>query len=351
MKPELVRSPHVCCRLLAAVLAAVTVVLAMTGFLAASADAQITVKMATLVPEGSSWNLILKEAADKWKKVSNGRVTLIIYPGGVAGDDPDVVRKMKLGTLHAGVLTAVGVAQIDKSVYALGVPMMYASYDEVYSVLERMRPMLESSLEKQGFIVLNWADGGWVHFFSRKPVATPDDLKKLKLFSWAGDPDAIEIMQAAGFNPIPLPSTEIATALQTGLVEVVPCPPQVAVVTQYYNYAKNMTDLNWQLLLGATVISRRIWDKIPADLHTPLSTIMQEAGKKLQDEIRKGGERDVEAMKKRGLNVVPVDAKTREAWVKVAESVYPKIRGLVVPAEAFDEAVRYRDEYRKRAAK
>ena len=145
MKPELVRSPHVCCRLLAAVLAAVTVVLAMTGFLAASADAQITVKLATLVPEGSSWNLILKEAADKWKKVSNGRVTLIIYPGGVAGDDPDVVRKMKLGTLHAGVLTAVGVAQIDKSVYALGIPMMYASYDEVYSVLERMRPMLESS--------------------------------------------------------------------------------------------------------------------------------------------------------------------------------------------------------------
>jgi len=351
MKSEPAGSLHSHRKRLAPALAAAAVVLAVAGFWTVPAEAQITVKMATLVPEGSSWHLILKEAAEKWKKISNGQVNLIIYPGGVAGDDPDVVRKMKLGTLHAGVLTAVGVAQIDKSVYALGVPMMYASYEEVYSVLDKMRPELEAGVAKQGFTVLNWADGGWVHFFSRKPIALPDDLKKLKLFAWAGDPDAIEIMQAAGFNPIPLPSTEIATALQTGLVDAVPCPPQVAVITQYYNYAKNMTDLNWQLLLGATVISNRIWDKIPANLHAPLADVMQEAGKKLRDEIRQGGERDVEAMKKRGLNVVSVDAKAHQEWVKVAESVYLKIRGRIVPAESFDAAMRYRDEYRKRAAK
>ena len=90
---------------------------------------------------------------------------------------------MRLGTLNAGVLTSVGVAEIDKSVYALGVPMMYDSYEELYYVLEKMRPRLESSLESKGFVVLNWADGGWVHFFSQKPVAVPDDLKAQKLFS------------------------------------------------------------------------------------------------------------------------------------------------------------------------
>jgi TRAP-type C4-dicarboxylate transport system substrate-binding protein len=261
------------------------------------------------------------------------------------------VRKMKLGTLHAGVLTSVGVAEIDRSVYALGVPMMYASYDEVYSVLEKMRPTLEGSIEKQGFVVLNWFDGGWVHYFSQKPVATPDDLKKQKLFAWASDTDAIEIVKSLGFTPVPLPAPEIATALQTGLVNAVPVPPQVAVITQYYNYAKNMTDLNWELLLGATVMDKRAWEKIPVDLHAPFITIMQEAGKKLQDEIRKGGERDVEAMKKRGLIVVPVDAKAREAWVKLTESVYPKIRGRIVPAAAFDEAMKYRNEYRKGVVK
>ena len=349
MKAKLERASSPSHRLSAG-LAAVAIFLLMTTTLwVTPAVAQITVKMATLVPEGSSWHLILREAVDQWKKISNGRVSVIIYPGGVAGDDPDVVRKIKLGTLHAGVLTAVGVAEIDKSVYALGVPMMYSSYDEVYAVLEKMRPKLESNIEKQGFVMLNWADAGWVHYFTQRPVATPDDLKKLALFTWANDTDAIEILKTLGFNVRPLPSTEIATALQTGLVNAVPMSPQVAVIAQYFNYAKNMTDMNWELLLGGTVIHKSMWDRIPADLHAPFLQVMQEAGKKLQDDIRKGGERDVAAMKARGLNVVPVDAKAREAWSKLVETAYPMIRGRIVPAEAFDEAMKYRDEYRRRA--
>ena len=122
--------------------------------------------MATLVPDGSSWHLILKETADRWKQASGGRVTVRLFPGGVAGDDPDVVRKMRLGTLNAGVLTSVGLAEVDKSVYAMGVPLMYDSYDEVYWVHEKMRAKLEASLEAKGFVVLNWVDGGWVHFFT-----------------------------------------------------------------------------------------------------------------------------------------------------------------------------------------
>ena len=333
------------------VAAAVTagIVLAATVLFAAQAHAQITIRMATSVPHGSSWYLILREAADNWKKASNGKVIVNIYPGGVVGDDPDVVRKMKLGTLHAGVLTAVGVAEIDKSVYALGVPMMYASYEEVYAVLEDMRPALEANLAKQGFVVLHWADGGWVHCFSQKPVATPDDLKKLKLCAWANDTDTIDIMKSLGFNLVPQQATEIATALQTGLVNAVPVSPQLAVITQYFNYAKYMTDLNWVLLLGATVIDKRVWDTIPAGLHTTLMQVMQEAGKKLQGNVRKDGEAAVKAMRDRGLTVVPVDAEARAAWVKLAEGAYPRIRGRIVPAEAFDEALKYRDEYRKRS--
>jgi TRAP-type C4-dicarboxylate transport system substrate-binding protein len=315
---------------------------------AAPAGAQtVLIKMATLVPDGSSWHLILKETADKWRTLSGGSVNVRLYAGGVAGDDPDVVRKMRLGTLNAGVLTSVGVAEIDKSVYALGVPMMYDSYEELYYVLEKMRPRLEAGLEAKGFVVLNWADGGWVHFFAQKPVATPDDLKALKLFTWAGDATSVDLWKSAGFNPVPLPATEIATALQTGLVNALGCPPQVAVISQYYNYAKNMTDLRWQLLLGATLINKTVWDRIPAPLRPGLLQAARESGTRLQGEIRKSGDRDVDAMRKRGLNVVTVDARAREQWRKTAESLYPRIRGAIVPADAFDEAMRYRDEYRK----
>ena len=242
--------------------------------------------MATLVPDGSTWHLILKEMAEKWKTLSGGRVVVRLYPGGVAGDDPDVVRKMRLGTLNAGVLTSVGVAEIDRSVYALGIPLMYDSYDEVYYVLEKMRPKLEASLEAKGFVVLNWVDGGWMRFFAQKPVATPDDLRALKLFSWAGDPESIEVWKSAGFNPVPLPSTEITTALQTGLVTALGAPPQVAVISQYYTHARNMTDLPWQLLLGATVVNKATWEKLPADLRPALRRPRRRPGA-VREEIRK----------------------------------------------------------------
>jgi TRAP-type C4-dicarboxylate transport system substrate-binding protein len=329
----------------------VPIVVALVGAAAAPAAAQtITVKMATLVPENSSWFLTLKDVADKWNKASGGKVRVILYPGGRQGDDPDVVRKMNLGTLNAGVLTSVGVAEIDKSVYALGIPMAFTGYEEVYAVLDKMRPQLEGSLEAKGFVVLNWADGGWVQFFAKSAIRTPDDMRKLKLFVWAGDTKTVEIWKNLKFDPRPAPSTELVTGLQTGLFEVFGAPPQVAVITRYYENAKFLLDMKWGLLLGATVIKKDVWERIPADIRPTLLQIARDAGKKLQDDIRQSGARDVEAMKKAGLTVITPDAKTIDLWRRTAETAYPLIRGGVVPEAAFDAALRFRDEYRKQSA-
>lgn len=307
----------------------------------------VVVKMATLAPEGSSYHQILKEMAQNWKTASGGRVELRIYPGGVLGDDADVVRKMRLKTLDAGLLTSAGVANVDRSVFALAVPMLYTSYDEIDYVLEKMGPRLSAALESKGFVVLNWADAGWIRFFTKTPAPTPDELKKLKLFTWTGDDDAVEIWKGAGFNPNPLPSTEISTALQTGLVTALPTTPQAAVLLQWYNHAKYMTDVKWNLLLGATLVTKSTWEKIPADVRPKLLAAAQEAGTKLKNETRAGTDRDIEAMKKRGLTVVPVDAKAEAQWRATAESAYGKIRGRVVPVESFDEARKLLAEYRK----
>ena len=336
-------------RLPAAALAAVCLI----ALAAAPAAAQTTtVKMATLVPDGTSWHLVLKQLAADWAKLSGGSVKVNVYAGGSRGDDPEVVRQMNLGTLHAAVLTSVGLAELDKSIYAFSIPMAFEDYDEVYYVIDKMRPRLAANLLEKGYVVLNWADGGWSQFFAKKPVATPDDLRKLKLFQWAGDQPLLKIWQSAGFNPVSAPSTELPTGLQTGLFEAFNAPPQVVVITRYYENAKYMTDLKWALLMGATVIRKDTWDRIPADLQPKLLEAAQRAGTKLQAEIRKNGEADVAAMKtsKTGLVVVPVDAKTKELWRKTAESTYPKVRGTIVPAEAFDEALKYRDEYRRQKA-
>jgi TRAP-type C4-dicarboxylate transport system substrate-binding protein len=149
------------------------------GSLPAEAQAPLIIRMATLVPDGSSWYQILKETGERWKQASGGRVTVRLFPGGVAGDDPDVVRKMRLGTLNAGVLTSVGVAEIDKSVYAMGIPLMYDSYEEVdcpgrcgRSSRRALRPW--ASWYSTGSTAAGCAS-------SRRAVAAPDDLRALAL--------------------------------------------------------------------------------------------------------------------------------------------------------------------------
>ncbi len=326
-----------------------TLVLALlTGFaLPAQGQATVTVKMATLVPENSSWFLVLKEVANDWGRISNGKVRVLLYPGGRQGDDPDVVRKMNLGTLNAGVLTSAGLGEIERGVYALSIPMAFADYEEVYAVLEKMRPKLEAQFLAKGFVVLNWADGGWNHWFTKSAAATPDEMKKLKLFSWAGDMATTEAYKKMGFDPRPAPSTELITGLQTGLFESFLAPPQVALITRYYEQTKYMTDMKVQILMGATIIRKETWERIPADLRPRLMASARTAGDKLQRSIRDSYQRDVDAMKKAGLVVVPVDARTREMWRRSVEVGYPIIRGGVMPADAFDDALRYRDEYRR----
>jgi len=313
-----------------------------------SAQRRILVKMASPVPEGSVWHRILKEMEQEWAAASEGRVRLRIYPGQTAGDDPVVITKIKLGTLHAALLAGVGGVVPD--VYALQVPMMYRSYAEVDYVREKMTPRLDAKFAAKGLVVLNWTDAGWVKFFTSEPVATPDQLKKLKLFAWAGDNEVIETYKAAGFNPVPLPSTEVSTALQTGLVTAMPAPPQAAVIMQWYKHAPNMTDIDWALLIGATVISKDTWEKIPADLRPALKRAAEEAGEKLRADTRKSGPEDTEAMAKRGLKVVTPNATQLAAWRDAVEAAHDKIRGGVIPADAFDEAQRLLEEYRSRRA-
>ena len=310
----------------------------------------VLVKMATLAPDGSTYHLFLKELADMCTTATQGRVTVRLYPGSVAGDDSDVVRKMRLGSLNAGLLTSVGVSAVDPSVMALQVPMLYASYEEIDHVLSVLGPKLEASLAAKGFILLNWADAGWVRFFTKVPVRTPNDLKPLKLFAWGNDTDALEIWKGAGFNPVPLPSTEISTALQTGLVSALPTTPTAAVLLQWYQHAKNLTNVKWALLLGATLVNKSTWDKISPEDQKAIRAAAAEAGARLRAESRAADARDVAAMQKRGLNVIPIDAKTEALWRTAAEAAYPKVRGKIVPEAAFDEARRILGDYRAKKA-
>lgn len=316
-----------------------------------AATSPVVLKMGTSAPEGSSWHQIFKEMGEKWKQAPGGGVTLRIYPGGVLGDEPDLVRKMRVGQIQAAALTSVGLSDIDESVAALSVPMMFRSYDELDHVRERLRPALERRLAEKDFVVLNWGDAGWVMFFAKEPFRTPDDVRKMKLFVWAGDNDAVELWKASGFHPIPLAATDILPGLQSGLINAFDTTPLLALASQWFGLAPHMLDLKWAPLVGATVVTRKAWDKVPAPARPVLLKAAAEAGERLKGEIRSANEQAIAAMQKRGLKIMPVTPETEAAWRRAAEGVYPKIRGPIVPAKVFDEALRLLDAHRSAAGR
>ncbi len=310
--------------------------------------AKRVIKLTTLAPRGSSYHRSLQRMGEAWRKTSGGSVELIVYPGGIQGGEAAMVERMWINQAHAGLLTATGLELIEPAVAGLqNMPMMFRSLDEVDYIGRKLQPKLEKRMRDKGFVVLSWIDTGWVRFFSRTPVVRIDDLKKLDLFTWAGDTKTIDVMTHAGLNPVPLETDNILTGLQTRMIDAVPMPPFYALALQIYRHAPHMLDLNWAPLVGALVVTRKAWEQIPEKLRLQLREAAQQTGAEIKSAGRSEGVQSVRTMREKwGLTVHEVTPAIEAEWRAAAEAAYPKIRGEIVPAGIFDEVRSLLREYR-----
>jgi TRAP-type C4-dicarboxylate transport system substrate-binding protein len=307
----------------------------------------VAIRLGTIAPSGSSFHSALVEMSQKWRQASNGNVKLTIYADGTQGGEADMVRLMRAGVLNAGMFTVVGLSEIDRSVGGLSfLPLMFRSWNEYDYVVSKLSPRLEKLLLDKGFVVLFWADAGWVRFFSKTPATFPNDFKQLKIFTWAGDAYQVDIMKALGYHPVPLETASILPGLRTNLINAIPLPPSQALLGQCYTAAPNMLGLRWTVLSGATVIRKETWDKIPPDMQQQLRAAATIAGEKIRASDRREDEESIAAMQKKGLKVNPTNPQIEEAWKQLTKTLYPEIRGKIVPADIFDEVQRLVTEYR-----
>ena len=307
----------------------------------------VRIRMGTVVPKGSLWEESLQYVRQEWDRISGGSVKVTVFAGGVLGDEVEMVRQMRQGRIQAVGLSSVGLSRIDQGVSCLQVPMMFRSYAELDYVRDRIASTLERRIEAKGFVVLNWADGGWVHTFSKTAVRTPEDVQQLKLFTSAGDPETERLFKGLGFRVIPLSMTDMATSLQTGMIDAFSTVPLFAQLEGLYTLAPHMLDVMWTPLIGGTVISQRAWNQISTSDRPALLEAARAAGERLRDDIRAMGDDAVHEMEARGLEVTRTDAAVRAAWQSVAESAYPQLRGGYCPADLFDDVQRLTDEFRR----
>jgi len=309
------------------------------------------IKMGTLVPTGTSYHKILMGLSESWRKESAGAVELKIFAGGKAGGEAEMVALMMQNNLQASLLTAVGLAEIERAVIGVQqIPMAFNDFEEVDYVVEHLRPLLEARLAEKGFVVLFWSDGGWIHFFSKESGSHPDEFRKMKIFTWSGNVEQAEAMRRAGFKPVPIETADIVPSLQSGLIDCVPLPPFFGLAAQVDTRAPHLLTINWAPLVGACIVRKENWERIPAELRTRLAALAAKAGAEMKAVSRRESQEAIVAMQKRGLVVETPTAQVEAEWRAVAESVYGFVKGGMVPPDIFDEVQRLVAEHRRLVA-
>jgi len=310
-----------------------------------SAQTSVAIKLASVVPENSIWDKNLKQMAAEWSQATGGRVALTVFAGGSQGDEPTVLRKMRVDALQAAALTGVGLGTVDPSFNVFDVPFFFESYDELNEVTASLTPEIAKRVEAKGFVLLNWGHGGWTQVFTKKPVRTLDELKKTKLWTSAGNDRMVQWFKTNGFEPRAMAMTDIMTGLTTGMIEAVPTTPLAAMLFQWYRQTPNMIDIGLAPVIGATVVTKKTWNAIPAADKPKLLAAAAAVQKRLQDDVPKQDAASIAAMKRSGLNVT--DA-TGPEWRQALDALAKTMRGEMVPPDMFDRAVKARDEFRKK---
>lgn len=305
------------------------------GLLAAPAYAQTTViKFATLAPEGSTWMKVLTELSQDLEQKTGGKLRFKFYAGGVSGDEKDVVKKIRIGQLHAAGLTGVGLGLVAPETRLLDTPWLFRGQSELSVVRAKYASELKAAVEKGGFVLLGWTDLGSVYVFSKNPIASPEDMKKEKMWVWEGDPIAQSAYKALGVSPVPLSVVDVMQSLQTGLINGVYGPPLGVVALQWHSRLKHIYPVPIAESTGAVLISKKFYDALPADQQKTLMDVSEKSLKRLNGLTNAENDKALEALKKQGLDLaVDPGPATRGRYEALGAAARQELAGKLFSAE------------------
>jgi len=290
------------------------------------------IKFATVAPEGSTWIKHMKALDKELREKSGGRLGFRIYAGGIAGDELNVLKKIRIGQIHSAAFSGVGFGQILPMVRVLDLPFLFRNDKEIALVDEKLRPFFAAQCRTRGFELLGWAEVGNVHLFSKKPIRRVKDLSGLKVWAWSGDPIAKETFVAMGINPIPLAITDVTTALSTGMIDTVYAPPLGALALQWQTSLKAMMALPLVHSPGAILISAKYIKKLPPDLRELLISGLTKTMKELTLDLRRQNMEAVKMIQDSGLTIIPVPkGEALDEFYGIHDQVAKELTGKIYP--------------------
>ncbi len=322
----------------------------LVGWLLATPLQAITLKFSSIAPQNSTWGRTLEKIANSWERISDGEVELRIFHNSVAGNETDVLRKMRVGQIHMGVFTSLGLGNIAPEVLAISAPGLITSNNEVQYVFREIGPELEEIVNDGPFELMGWSVAGWIYPFAKGPIRTPSDLREFTIATTNTNQSLTRLLRLAGFNAVPLDFTEWLTGLNSGLVEGFVASPIAAAGFQWFGIAQYMVDIQLSPFLGAIVISDRAWRQIPRNLRSRLKRVAQQELATLTRESADIDKSAIATMERYGLKRIVPTERERNIWIRELTS-NPAIRSeidTVFDSETYSRIQRLLRGYRAR---
>ena len=275
---------------------------------------EYTIKFATVAPLGTTWMNVMQEYDRAIRKDSGGKLGFKFYPGGIAGDEKDVLRKIRIGQYQAGGFTGVGMGEIAPEVRILDTPFLFQDTSEIDYIYKKFTPEFSEAFEKGGFVFLGWAEAGFVYVFTQKPIYSVNDMQDVKAWMWEGDPIANVSFKVLKLTPIPLSVTDVNSALQTGMINCVYSPPLAIIPLQWFTEMKYMLDVPLANASGAVLISKKYFDSLPQDLQQILVNEGQIYLPKLTRLSREDNQIAIKTLESKGITLTHPRSKSELAY-------------------------------------
>jgi TRAP-type C4-dicarboxylate transport system substrate-binding protein len=290
----------------------------------------------------------MRAGAEEIQSRTEGRVVIKFYPGGVMGNDAQVLRKVRIGQLHGGAFTAGGLAERYGGLNLYGIPLLFRSLDEIDAVRAVFDERLKAGLEQAGFVTFGFIEGGFANLLSNEPIRSVEDMRRKKVWVPEGDQISFLAMEALGLSPVVLPVTDVLTGLQTGLIEIAFASPVAALVLQWHTKAKYITTLPISYSMGIFAIERKAYEALSSADQQVVSDVMGRYMSQLDREAREDNLKAAEVLEKSGLQVVPVNAADVDTWRRTIETIHPRLRERPdIDATMFDRLLALLADYRR----
>jgi len=292
-----------------------------------SAQAKTTIRFATIAPEGSTWMVVMREMNEQLKEASGGELEFKFYPNMTMGDEKDVIRKMRFGQLQAAGFTGFGLGEILPEIRVLELPYLFSDDEEVDMVAESLYEYFSDALAKKGYVLLGWADVGWIYFLSILPVSEPKDLKTSKVWMWQGDPLADAFFKELEKSPVALPITDVLLSLQTGMIDAVYCSPMAALALQWFTRVEYISDVPFTHAMGAILMDKKAFEKLDGNEQGILLSVCKSSLKTLVEKSRLGNVEAYGQLSKVELSVVNSTNAQRQKLHMIGERVNNRLSG------------------------